>query len=266
MSRFPWQRGRAQLVMLGALAVLVALVTATAVAAVGFVERRSGEISSEQLRAATAASGALVLQTRLGDDPDAQDAAWSAQLATRAPGGSLEVVRLLITEPLTLGVQGRAEEPASRTSLASAAWLPDQADLVSGSWLEDAPAVEPGRIAAVVPHASAQELGVEVGDVLLLGRGQDTAVEIVGTWEPREAAAPAGSGSARSTCPGPPRPSAPCSSRWTTSPPSAATRSSGGRSSPARPTSTSRPRPRWPTASPRWWPPSTPTRPSPRAG
>lgn len=176
--------------MLGALAVLVALVTATAVAAAGYVERRSGEIASASLEGATAAGGALVVQTRLEQDPAAQAAAWEAVLLAHTPGEALTTVRLVITDPLTLAVDGRGDDAGSRTSLAAADWLPEHADLVSGTWPEAAGAVDAGRLAAVVPHASAQELGVDVGDVLLLGRSQDTAVEIVGTFEPREPGAP----------------------------------------------------------------------------
>ncbi|WP_135850729.1 FtsX-like permease family protein [Serinibacter arcticus] len=169
--------------MLAALAALVALVTATLLASFSFVGDRSAAVSAVELQSADGPAGALVLQTRLGADPAAQADAFQA-LLRREAGDAVAPVTTLVGEPLTLTSPDEAF-PTGRTSLVQVDWLVEHADLVAGSWAEDAAAPGDGRVAGTLPESAAAELGVAVGDVLLLGRDADTVVEVVGVWTPR---------------------------------------------------------------------------------
>lgn len=169
--------------MLAALAGLVALVTATLLASFGFVAARSAAVSADELRAAEGGSGALILQTRREADPAAQADAFEAVLRREA-GDAVDPVTTLVGEPLTL-TSPDGTFPSGRTSLVQADWLVEHAELVTGTWAQDAAPPRDGRIAGTLSEVAAAELGVEVGDVLLLGRDADTAVEVVGTWAPR---------------------------------------------------------------------------------
>ncbi|PFG20398.1 FtsX-like permease family protein [Serinibacter salmoneus] len=195
--RFLARRARAQAALLAVLAALVALVTATAAAGSGLVVQRSDAITTTELASRQGAPGALVLQTRAGQDPQAQDDALvtllgdliAASGGTPQDGAALDVTRAWVGESLTLQ---REDAAAGAAFLATAADLAGRADLIDGRWLSEpgASADEPGVVPALLPVSAADRAGLGVGDVVALGREGALRLQVVGTFAAREPSAP----------------------------------------------------------------------------
>ncbi|HCX85244.1 MAG TPA: hypothetical protein DHV14_08960, partial [Micrococcales bacterium] len=183
-------RSRAHLGLLAALTAIVAIVVATWLAGSADVARRSGEAASRALSQARSSDGALVLQTRAGPDRAEQEALVPGLLVDAAGdgAGAVSVVGSTYAEALTAaGADGGSLGAIVPAVLAD---LPEHAELVAGRWPGDAGAIDPDALPGVLPAAEADALGITVGDVLRLGRAGGVAVELVGTYAPRDASDP----------------------------------------------------------------------------
>src|SRR5690625_5919819 len=99
VARFLLRRARAQLGTLLTLLVLAATVAAILAGTIGYTRAAGVSTVRSTLVEAPAREAGIQVQTRLADDPDAQDAAVRATL-TRLLGPDLAVSRGLWTEPL----------------------------------------------------------------------------------------------------------------------------------------------------------------------
>ncbi|WP_299278111.1 FtsX-like permease family protein [uncultured Georgenia sp.] len=159
VARFLLRRARAQLGTLLTLLVLAATVAAILAGTIGYTRAAGVSTVRSTLVEAPAREAGIQVQTRLADDPDAQDAAVRATL-TRLLGPDLAVSRGLWTEPLG----ARAGQEELRVVLAEPV-----ADV----------ALAPGQV--LVPEQVAGEL--PPGATLEV-RG--TALEVAGTWHPTD--------------------------------------------------------------------------------
>lgn len=175
----------------------VALVlTALVVGLIGYLDFSAAADTRDFVANASPTARGVQVETKLGDDPAAQAAAAEALFAREFAGLPVESTRTLTDFPLAAAVDGEqlslADGREARITPASDAGLADHATLVDGAWPAAASGTAAGSPAPGALQAkAAEQLGLAVGDVLDLGpTGRTTAVEIVGTWLPNDAAEP----------------------------------------------------------------------------
>ncbi|WP_136518801.1 FtsX-like permease family protein [Cellulomonas telluris] len=169
-------RARSRAGVLGVLALLVATVAGVGGVVVVAAGTSAVATARELLASAPDGDAALVVRTRLGADPEHQQAALERALRDRFGAVPLAVGRSLASPPLR-GADDAAGRVVLRTAAADAG---------------DALPVVPGPGEAVVADDVAAALGVAAGDVLALEDGDLTVVTTPG--DAVDAAAPAGTG------------------------------------------------------------------------
>ncbi|MET4157338.1 hypothetical protein [Agromyces sp. PvR057] len=143
------------------------------------------------LASATGTEGAARWQIRLSGDPVAQaDAAASVLDRMLVPNGAAWS-RSVQTAP----VDASADDAAFDAVLLADASAAARADLVSGVWPDGAEARQtgggPGAVPTAVQATAAHELGLELGDELVVGGTDPVRLRVVGTWMPSDPADPA---------------------------------------------------------------------------
>lgn len=185
-SGFALARARAAA---GLLLTLLALVTVTT----GII---AGTVGYSQAAATTAARGALSsgeptetgvqVQTRLAEDPEAQDALARETIADAFAPAPVDIGRTVVTEPRPVQLDGESLEGRvvllGGPDLALGGQSSRVAELVSvvdGSWPDGVASTERSEGALHVGAAQAWE--ISVGDVLVV---EDREIEVIATWEP----------------------------------------------------------------------------------
>lgn len=136
------------------------------------------------LTAADGASGAMRWQIRVADDAEAQ-ASGAARVLDRTivPHGAVWE-RSVQTMP----VPAEADDATFGAVLTADPRLPSRAELVDGTWPDDAAEVgtAPGRapVPTAVNAAAADALGLGTGSVIALDGGIE--LEVVGVWRPHD--------------------------------------------------------------------------------
>ena len=191
-SGFALARARAAA---GLLLTLLSLVTVTT----GII---AGTVGYSQAAAATAARGALSsgeptetgvqVQTRLAEDPEAQDTLARAAIVDAFSPAPVDIGRTVVTEPRP--VQRDGESLDGRVVLlggpdlamgGQSSRVSELVSVVEGSWPvaggQDASEQDAVRGQGALHVGAAQAWGISVGDVLLV---EDREIEVVTTWEP----------------------------------------------------------------------------------
>jgi len=162
-TRLLVRRARAQRGTLLTLLVLTATVAAILAGSIGYTRAAGVATVRSTLEDAAPRDAGIQVQTRLGEDPAAQDAAARATLDRLLGAGTVETARTLWTE----GVSAETGDGEVRVVLASAP---------AGT---SAPA--PGEV--LVPEHVAADAGLAPGAELTVG---GTTLTVAGTWQPAD--------------------------------------------------------------------------------
>lgn len=187
--RWTVRRSRARRAVIAAIGLLVVLTTFLLTGIAGY----SAHAGVEGLRDYLTAPGsgvALAMQTRLGDDPKAQQAAAESFFAKSFTGVDVLVYTsvTLPPQPVTATSTGGevVAEGAPTVRMASFDDFAAHARITAGSWPDDPqPAAGDGPQPAALSASAATMLGLRVGDTLTLGTGSKSQVfRIDAVWEP----------------------------------------------------------------------------------
>ncbi|WP_122263503.1 FtsX-like permease family protein [Ornithinimicrobium cerasi] len=180
------RRARASTGLLLTLLALVTVTTAILAGAVGYSSAAATTAARSALTDAPPDQAGIRVQTRQGEDPQAQDVAARSRIDAAFTPAPISVQRTLVSEPRPVTLGGTAL-PGRLVVLASGSLTPadpgaaDRVSLTEGSWPVDATDPVQGMLHA----ATAGEWEVGVGDTLEV---DGTPVAIVGTWRPVDAA------------------------------------------------------------------------------
>lgn len=197
------RRTGAHRAVVAALAAVIAVTAFLLAAIAGYNERAQTVGIRDYLAAMDAAAGSLQIQSRLADDPAAQQHAAERLFAGALGNLPLTVYRTVTAPPVGVaavggaavaggsvgGASGGAGTPETGPEAGQTVRLADfddlagHARLVAGSWPDlSAPADEtwPGALDA----AAAKALGVTVGDTVTLVGWQPLTVLVQAIWEP----------------------------------------------------------------------------------
>ncbi|MCP2369418.1 hypothetical protein BJ978_000094 [Agromyces terreus] len=153
---------------------------------------------ADGLASATGTDGAARWQIRMAADADAQaEAAASVLDRMLVPNGAVWS-RSVQTAP----VDASSGETAFDAVLLADPSAEGRAELVDGAWPEDAngtadagtgagAGAPAGTVATAVQAEAARELGLDLGDVIVLGGAEPVRLLVVGTWEPTDPSDPA---------------------------------------------------------------------------
>ena len=193
--RLAIRRSGAHSGLLSTVGAVALVLTAIVVGLTGYLDFSAAASTRDYFAAASPTARGLQVETKLGDDATAQSAAADALFAREFAETPVEITRTLTDFPLAATIDGvqlsSADGREARITPSSDSGLADHATLVDGAW----PAASGTATGSLVPGAlqakAADQLGLSVGDVLDLGpTGHTTAVEIVGTWLPKDAGDP----------------------------------------------------------------------------
>ncbi|SEE31158.1 FtsX-like permease family protein [Ruania alba] len=185
MQRASWvrRRTRAQAPLVILLAAMAALVTVAIAGTLSYLSLASTTAVRTVLADAPAEAATVVVQTRVADDPAAQDRALREIVADLLPGVTVHGRQ---TTP-ALDLQDATALDGAAVVLLRDADVEEAATLADGAW----PA-GPGE--GALHAAAAEALGVDAGDRLTIGDdGLD--IQITGLWRPDDATAPRWTGS-----------------------------------------------------------------------
>lgn len=165
------RRGLAQRGTVLTLVIVVAMVAGILAGAIGHTRAAAAVAVRTEVVEAEPTAAALRVQTRLAEDPAAQQAALERSLAELVPGVELVVSRELRSDPPTAVA---VDDVELRLPLGDAGELTD--DIVIDGALPAA-----GQV--LLPVEAAAELGVVAGDVVTVG---DEELEVSGVWAPAD--------------------------------------------------------------------------------
>lgn len=189
-SGFALARGRASLGLLVTLLALVAVTTAIIAGTTGYSRAAATTAARGALTQGEPTQSGVQVQTRLADDPAAQEAAARTAIADAFAPAPVDIGRLVVTDPLAVQhegtrLEGRLVVAGGPDLTADAVGLADLVTVVEGSWPageDGADAGTPDRPATGALHVgAAQDWGLAVGDVLVVN---DRAIEVAATWQP----------------------------------------------------------------------------------
>ncbi|GAA4891912.1 hypothetical protein GCM10025789_06140 [Tessaracoccus lubricantis] len=173
------RRARASLALV---LTLLALVTVTT-AILAFVVGHAGVLSTDAARAALSTAepgaGAVQAQTRIGDDPAAQDATARAKLTQGFSPAPVTIHTTRVSEPRRATVDG-SELPERLTLWAGEHLRPGLITVTGGTW-------PTGATEAALQAGAAAATGLTVGDVVTVD-GHD--LEVTALWEPAAPSSP----------------------------------------------------------------------------
>lgn len=178
------KRSRAHAGLLAAIGFVAAVIVALLVGLAAFLGTASESGIRSTLDTAPPTASAILIETNLSDEPEAQTAAADAQFETVFGDLPVTVVRTVQSSAVEVSRPGEPLD-ATQILLRVDPQLEDHASLVDGDWPQD-PGT--GRQATVQADA-AERLGVGVGDVLDLAQSPEP-VTVVGTWRPNDATDP----------------------------------------------------------------------------
>jgi hypothetical protein len=182
--RLAARRSGAQSGLLATVGAVALVLTALIVGLTGYLDFSATANTRAFVADAGPTASGLRVETKLGDNPEAQTAAAEALFARELDGIPMTVTRTLTDYPLPAALDGEQLRlpdgrearvtPSSDTDIASFATL------VEGAW----PSAASGdTISGALQADAAQRLGLHVGDVLALGTGAtQRLVTIAGTW------------------------------------------------------------------------------------
>ncbi len=188
------RRARASTGLLLTLLALVTATTAILAGAVGYSGAAATTAAREALTGAVPQEAGIQVQTRLADDPQAQDAAARERVAQAFDPAPVSVQRTVVTppRPASLGgtrLEGSLVAVGGEPLTGGAPDVADRVDVVAGTWPgaagADAGTTDP--VEGLLHAAAAAEWGVEVGDTLEVGT---TPVSVTGLWRPTDAEDP----------------------------------------------------------------------------
>jgi hypothetical protein len=186
--RWTVRRTQARRAVVASLALLVGLTAFLLTGIAGY----SAHAGIEGLRDYLTAPGsgvALALQTRLGDDPKAQQAAADAFFASSFAGVDVEIYTSLTLPPQavsnTSAAGDLAPEGAPTVRVASFDDFLAHATVTTGSWPADPqPATGGAPQPAAISATAAQALGVGVGGTVSIGNATRQTYRIDAIWTP----------------------------------------------------------------------------------
>ena len=178
------KRSRAHAGLLAAIGFVAAVIVALLVGLAAFLATASESGIRSTLETAPPTASAILIETNLSDDPEAQTAAASAQFDTVFGDLPVTVVRTVQSSAVEVSRPGEPLD-AAQVLLRVDPQLEDHASLVDGDWARNS-----GTGGQATMQADAAErLGVNVGDVLDLAQSPEP-VTVVGTWRPNDATDP----------------------------------------------------------------------------
>lgn len=192
--RLAARRSIAQAGLLATAGAVALVLTALVVGLTGYLDFSAAASTRDYFSAAAPTANSLQVETKLTGDPTAQSAAADALFSREFSGTEVDVTRTLTDYPLPAARDGEqlslSDGREARVTPSADAGLAEYATLVDGAW----PGAASGDGTSESPYAgalqaeAAKQLGLKVGDVLELGpTGATKAVEIVGTWLPKDA-------------------------------------------------------------------------------
>lgn len=196
---FAVARARASLGLLLTLLVLVTVTTGILAGAVGYSQAAATTSARGALTQGAATQAGVQVQTRLGEDPGAQDSAARGTIADAFSPAPVAVGRRVVSEPQPVTTAGRTLDgkvvlEGGPDLAPGAQGLEGLVEVVAGSWPgaaadgEGAGGTADAPLPGALHDGAAQAWGVGVGDVLVV---RDRPVEVVALWRPVDAQDPA---------------------------------------------------------------------------
>lgn len=185
------RRSASQTGLLSTVAAVTLVLTALVVGLIGYLDFSATVNTRNFIAAAGPTANSLRIETKLGDDPEAQSSAATSFFEQEFAGLPVNITRTLIDFPLPATQNAQqltlADTSEARITAWSDAGLADHANLVAGAW----PAASSGSsdpIPGALQADAAKTLGLSVGDVIAVGIGSDAkSIKIVATWLPKDA-------------------------------------------------------------------------------
>lgn len=192
----------------GVLAGVAAVVLVLAGVGTAIIDQTAGAAVTglrDRVAAAAGAEGAVRWEIRRSTDPEAQAEAGAAVLDRTLPAATIEWERSAESSPVPVAADidaadgtdtaagsepdGTDDSPETGLVLLADPAIAERARLVEGVWPEAASADEASAVIPTAVHqGTADALGLAIGDTVEL---VDRRLQIVGTWLPDDARAPA---------------------------------------------------------------------------
>ncbi|MDQ3528307.1 MAG: hypothetical protein M3424_10630, partial [Actinomycetota bacterium] len=174
------KRARAGIGLLVTILALTAATTAIIAGTLGYSQAAATTAARQALTDAVPTEAGIRVQTRLAEDPDAQDTAARRIIDEAFAPAPIRVQRTLVSEPRSVQDQDdRLVAVASTALLSDDPDFAGRVDLVEGSW-PSGPG-EGGTVPGALHAAAAERLGVGVADTLSVG---EVTVTVEALWRP----------------------------------------------------------------------------------
>lgn len=181
------RRARAGLGLLVTILLLAATTTAIIAGTLGYSQAAATTAARQALDDAVPTEAGLRVQTRLGADPAAQDAAAQKVITDSFAPVEVRIQRTLVGEGRPVTDQSDRLVPmASNQLMTDDADFTGRVQVVAGSWPTAGDGAGDAAVSGALHAGTAEAWGVAVGDVLDVGGVQ---VTVSATWRPADAQA-----------------------------------------------------------------------------
>lgn len=175
------RRARAGLGLLLTILALTTATTAIIAGTLGYSQAAATTAARQSLADAPPTEAGLLVQTRLADDPAAQDALARETITDTFAPVPVLVQRSLISEPQTVsGQEERVVLTASSALTPQDERFAELVQVVAGDWPQGASGSQ-GEVGGALHASVAERWDVSVGDTITVGAGP---VRVVAVWRP----------------------------------------------------------------------------------
>lgn len=180
------RRARAGLGLLSTILLLAAATTAIIAGTLGYSAAAATVAARQALTDAVPTEAGIRVQTRVSDDPAAQDAAARRIIDEAFAGTDVRIQYTTVSEPRTVADhEGRVIALASSSLLADDPEFGERVTVVEGDWPEAA--TQDGPVPGALHAGAAERWGVSVGDTLTVGEAEVTVTALWRAVDPQAA-------------------------------------------------------------------------------